>query len=217
MRIDTLKSFFVFLLAGLLAVPLWAAPPPRKPRAPRIPAEALRNPYDRKQMLEHMKKLVEAFAEDKMPKTLDEYLKAPTETRRTKSKAMNHLLSIRNCMNNPDIQEALGVDKDWHRALYKEAAKFVEAAAALDDAIEKRDAGLYEKAIEMYDDAGKTTIAALKTKGSPMPKNEMEKLRRENIERRRKLYLNSRKQIPARESPSSNKEGDSDRQNAEEK
>ena len=53
-------------------------------------------------MLEHMKKLVEAFAEDKMPKTLDEYLKAPTETRRTKSKAMNHLLSIRNCMNNPD-------------------------------------------------------------------------------------------------------------------
>lgn len=219
MRTDRLRTWLAILFVGVFATGLWSAPQPdRARREPRVPAEALRNPYNRKQMQEYMKKLIDAFEEDKMPETLDEYRKAPSATRRTKAKTMNRLLSLRNCMNNPDIQEILAVDKDWHRAVYKEAAKFVEASELLDEAIEKRDAAMYEKSLAMYDAAGKAAKAALKKRGEPMAKSEMDKLRKENIERRRKLYLNSLKNKaanPAR--PLSGKEKAAERRAAREK
>ena len=77
---------------------------------------------------------------------------------------------------------------------------------------------MYEKSLAFYAAAGRAARAALKKRGEPMAKSEMDKLRKENIERRRKLYLNSLKNKaanPAR--PLSGKEKAAERRAAREK
>lgn len=159
-----------------------------------VPDRFLEPSYTRKEAMEILRDCVATFGDTDMPRTYEAYVKDPDKFEKPigEYQVKSAMVSLKSCVKEPEIQEAIGATAGWYDELIKKAEALNEPAALLDKAIRLRNSAMYTQATKAY--AAKfSELEKFAKKPDRMDAAKLKKLVEDNKARRKAEYIALRK------------------------
>lgn len=159
-----------------------------------VPDKVLEPSYTKKEASDLLKEYIAAFGDSDMPRTYEAFAKDPDKYKRIGSRQLKAALgNLYNYVKDPDIQEVTEAKDSWFRDLYNKALELNEPATLMDKAIRLKNATMYTQATKAYAEKLEELNKFAK-KPERMDTATLTKLKEANKAKRRRDYLDQRKQ-----------------------
>ena len=174
-----------------------------------VPDKVLEPSFTKREASDMLKEYIAAFGDSDMPGSYEAFAKDPDKytkrigSRQIKSAMINLYnyifdVSLKKKESdaapvNPELMEVTEASDVWFKKLYNKALELNEPAEMMDKAIRQKDAALYKKATKLYADRYDELNKFVK-KPERLSADQLAKIKEANREKRRRDYLDQRKQ-----------------------
>ena len=130
-----------------------------------------------------------------MPRSYEVFAKDPNKYKRIGTRQLQSAMgNLYNYVHDPELQEVTGVSDAWLRSLYNKALELKEPAELMDKAIRLKNASLYAQATKGYAEKFEELQKFVRKSPERMSAEALKKLTDANKAKRKKDFIELRKQ-----------------------
>lgn len=160
-----------------------------------VPDKVLEPSYTRKEASDMLKECIAAFGDTDMPRSYEVFAKDPNKYKRIGTRQLQSAMgNLYNYVHDPELQEVTGVSDVWLRSLYNKALELKEPAELMDKAIRLKNASLYAQATKGYAEKFEELQKFVRKSPERMSAEALKKLTDANKAKRKKDFIELRKQ-----------------------
>ena len=160
-----------------------------------VPDKVLEPSYTRKEASDMLKECIAAFGDTDMPRSYEVFAKDPNKYKRIGTRQLQSAMgNLYNYVHDPELQEVTGVSDAWLRSLYNKALELKEPAELMDKANRLKNASLYAQATKGYAEKFEELQKFVRKSPERMSAEALKKLTDANKAKRKKDFIELRKQ-----------------------